>query len=92
MKYSLSYQDIVEIMGERGLKIRWNRGLFDTFTCTPNLPEEWPIMSLKAIKAFGKEFDTSIERCHRNIKINITVEGNVSSYICMAGEKITIKL
>jgi hypothetical protein len=65
---------------------------FDSFTCAPSLPEEWPSMSLKAIKAFGKEFDMSIERYHGNLKVNITVKGDVASYTCMAGGKINITL
>jgi hypothetical protein len=66
---------------------------FNSFSCTPNLPKEWPAMSLKAIQAFGKEFDMSIERQAGELKVSINVkDGILQAYTCKAGQQIHITI
>jgi hypothetical protein len=64
---------------------------FNSFTCAPNLPQEWPSMALKDIKAFGNKFDISVERHNENLKIIITIKGDaVRTFICKTGEFINV--
>lgn len=66
---------------------------FDSFTCAPNLPEEWPAMSLKNIRAFGKEFNLTVQRHEAGLKIHVAVkDGLEETFACKAGESIHIKL
>ena len=47
---------------------------FNTFNCTPRLPEGWDYMKLKNIKAFNTTFDIEVYR--RNGKIDILINNN----------------
>ena len=47
----------------------------DSFECTPFLPEDWPRMALREVKAFGKTWDLVVEREGNLQKVTITSGG-----------------
>ncbi len=67
-------------MSESALYCRiFTEGLFgilptglDRFRCTPRLPEGWPRMELRSIRAFGRTWDLVVE--HRGTKVCVIVE------------------
>lgn len=73
------------LASESGLYCRvYIEGLFgllptglDRFTCTPRLPDGWPAMSLRRIKAFGRDFDLAVERVGQKLLIRLLVENKV---------------
>jgi len=65
---------------------------FDSFTCTPRLPEGWKRMALRSIKAFGRDFDIVVERCGQDLEVNIIIEGQEQKYKCKDGECVKVKL
>ncbi len=65
---------------------------FDSFTCTPRLPEEWDRMALRSVKAFGRDFDITVERSGAELAVNVSAGGKVLQYRCIAGEGIEVKL
>ncbi len=44
----------------------------DRFRCTPRLPDGWPRMALRSIRAFGRTWDLVVER--RGKKVRVFVE------------------
>lgn len=68
------------LASESGLYCRiFTEGLFgvlptglDRFSCTPRLPDGWPSMALRHIKAFGGGFDLRVTR--KGPKIQVRVE------------------
>ena len=44
----------------------------DSFRCTPRLPEGWPRMALRSIRAFGRTWDLVVER--RGPSVGVIVE------------------
>lgn len=62
--------NMAHLSAESGLYCRvFTEGLFGivpsglkSFTCAPQLPQEWNEMKLKNIKAFGEDFNLSVER------------------------------
>jgi len=42
---------------------------FNSFSITPRLPESWDEMSLKKIKAFGKDFDIIVRKDDRKLQL-----------------------
>lgn len=62
-----------------------------SFTCKPNIPNEWEKMSLKAIKAFGTSFDLAIEHTEIPSQVKVTVTSDTAqTYLCHDGEEVTI--
>jgi hypothetical protein len=43
----------------------------DRFRCTPRLPDGWPRMALRSVRAFNRKFDVVVER--RGEKLHLTV-------------------
>lgn len=50
---------------------------FRTFEMTPRLPAEWDFTRLKHIRAFGSDFDISIERAGDRLDVQVCEAGNV---------------
>lgn len=48
---------------------------FDSFECTPWLPQAWPKMALRDIRAFGASWDIEVERDGGQQKVTITRDG-----------------
>lgn len=48
---------------------------FNSFTLTPQLPNEWNQMSLKNVHGFGKQFDIEVKRESAKIHLTITCSG-----------------
>jgi hypothetical protein len=46
------------------------------FRCTPRLPDNWPSMSLKHIKAFGGDFDITVTRADAKLRVHVTQAGH----------------
>ncbi len=44
---------------------------FRSFNCTPRLPKAWPKMELKHINAFQNDFNISVERINRKLRVTI---------------------
>ncbi len=47
----------------------------DAFECTPFLPENWPRMALREVKAFGATWDLMVEREGKHQKVTVTRGG-----------------
>jgi hypothetical protein len=47
----------------------------DRFRCTPRLPDGWPRMALRSIKAFNRTFDVIVERRGDSQKLSVTIDG-----------------
>lgn len=47
----------------------------DRFRCTPRLPEGWPRMALRSIRAFGREWDLVVERREERLGIIVQQAG-----------------
>ena len=67
---------------------------FNTFTLTPQLPDEWNFMYLNNIEAFqNSPFDIKVDRDGDKIKTQIVKDGKtVKSYTSKVGETLNIKL
>ncbi len=65
---------------------------FDSFCCTPRLPEEWEKMSLRSVRAFQKEFDISVRRSGGKLILGIAWDGREQQYPYAEGETIEVKL
>ncbi|MBA3936646.1 MAG: NPCBM/NEW2 domain-containing protein [Planctomycetes bacterium] len=72
-----------QLSSESALYCRvFSEGLFgilptglDRFRCTPRLPDGWPRMALRSIRAFGREWDLVVERQGGNLAVTATVAG-----------------
>jgi hypothetical protein len=72
------------LASESGLYCRiFIEGLFgilptglNTFRCTPRLPDNWPSMSLKHIKAFGGDFDMIVTRADAKLRVQVIQAGH----------------
>lgn len=68
------------LSAESGLYCRvFTEGLFgirptslNSFDFTPRLPISWPVMSLKNVHAFDKDFDIVVKRVNKKLKITIS--------------------
>jgi hypothetical protein len=47
----------------------------DSFTCTPRLPDGWPAMALRDLRAFGRSWDLVVTREGDLLKTTVTSEG-----------------
>lgn len=65
----------------------------DRFRCTPRLPDGWPRMALRSVRAFGRNFDVVVER--RGLKQHLTVTSSgqtVTELDLASGESTEIHL
>lgn len=66
---------------------------FNSFNCTPRLPEGWNEMSLKNIHAFNNVFDVTVSREDKEkLAITISREGKQRRYMIREGDTQLIKL
>lgn len=49
----------------------------DRFTCTPRLPDGWPSMALRHVKALGSDFDLVVERSGQKLQVRVLQGGKV---------------
>lgn len=66
---------------------------FNSFNCTPRLPNGWQQMALRNMHSFGSVFDIMVSRAGAD-KLNITIkkEGKEKSYIIKEGATQKIQL
>lgn len=90
-----------QLSAESGLYCRiFTEGLFgirpigfNSFKCTPRLPEEWDHMALNNIHSFGKVFSINVSREKGGeILIRITEDSGTHSYKISDGETANIQL
>ena len=62
---------------------------FNSFQLTPRLPQEWDKMTLRHVKAFGKDFDITISR-KDNKKLTVEIDGK--TYTVKEGKSVNITL
>ncbi|OHT44969.1 hypothetical protein [Flavobacterium tructae] len=89
------------LSAESGLYCRiFTEGLFgirptalNSFDFTPRLPKSWPMMKLRHINAFEHDFDITVERVDKKLKITIS-EGRkiITKKIIEDGSTINISL
>ena len=68
------------LSAESGLYCRiFTEGLFgirptglNSFDFTPRLPKSWPVMKLRQIHAFEKDFDITVERVNKELKVTLS--------------------
>ncbi len=66
---------------------------FNSFNCSPRLPENWKQMALRNIHAFGNVFDLKITRRNREkILVTITKSNGTHTYTIRDGETVNVKL
>lgn len=66
---------------------------FNSFTCSPHLPSEWSFMTFRSIKAFGRDFDLTVERIENKYKITVIINKNqVREYFCEMNSAVSIFL
>ena len=85
------------LSGESGLYCRIiTEGLFgirptgfNSFSLKVQMPSGWDRMSLREIKAFGKDFSISVERAdEKKIKITILCDGRTQNWTVRPGQEI----
>jgi hypothetical protein len=90
-----------QLASESGLYCRiFTEGLFgilptgfDRFRCTPRLPEAWPSMALRSIRAFGRDWDLVVERQGARLRITAGAAGGKTVETVIApGESADIVL
>ena len=65
----------------------------DRFSCTPRLPDGWPKMALRSVRAFNHDFDLVVERKGDGQLISILQNGKtLSSQEIAIGKTVEIKL
>ncbi|SMO91641.1 hypothetical protein [Flavobacterium nitrogenifigens] len=89
------------LSAESGLYCRiFTEGLFGirptglhSFDFTPRLPKSWSTMKLKRIHAFERDFDITVERAGKNLKLKITDGKKLTiNKVIKDGNTINIKL
>ena len=90
-----------QLAAESGLYCRiFVEGLFgilptgvDRFQCTPRLPDQWPSMALRHVKAFGRDFDVVVERSGQNLRVRV-LQGDkaVQDKVIAPGESLETAL
>jgi hypothetical protein len=89
------------LSAESGLYCRiYTEGLFgirpiglNSFTATPQLPDDWKFMRIRKVHGFQKEFDIEVQREGNNIRIIVTTEGTqVFNQLTANGKCQTIHL
>jgi len=65
----------------------------DSFECTPWLPQAWPRMALRDVRAFGRAWDLVVERAGDQQKITVSSGGRtVLTAVGPAGQTYTVAL
>jgi len=65
----------------------------DRFRCTPRLPDGWPRMALRSVRAFNRDFDVSVERRGQSQHLTVTCGGRIVTESDLArGESARIHL
>ena len=75
------------LSSESGLYCRiFTEGLFglrpsglDRFVCTPRLPDGWPRMALRSVRAFNHNFDVVVERQGQGLHLAVSQDGKTVS-------------
>lgn len=89
------------LSAESGLYCRvFTEGLFgirstglNSFDLVPRLPQSWPKMSLSSIYLAGKNFDITVERINKKLKITVSDKNKVwIEKVIKEGETIQVKL
>ena len=89
------------LSSESGLYCRiFTEGLFgirptglSSFRCTPRLPEGWPRMALRSVRAFNNNFDIVVEARGKNLHLTVNQEGRaVAEHDLAQGESVDVHL
>ncbi len=89
------------LSSESGLYCRiFTEGLFgllptglDRFRCTPRLPDGWPRMALRSVRAFNRNFDVVVERHGESQHLTVIQGGKiVAEHDLKAGESAAVRL
>ncbi|MBF4466819.1 hypothetical protein [Flavobacterium sp. LC2016-12] len=89
------------LSAESGLYCRiFTEGLFGirptglhSFDFTPRLPKSWPVMKLRHVFAFERDFDITVERVNQKLKITITYgKETVFNKVIKDGDTVNINL
>ena len=89
------------LSSESGLYCRiFVEGLFgiqpvglNRFRCTPRLPEAWPTMALRHIKAFKHDFDIVVLWANQQFQVRVLENGRIlQEQTIKPGETIEVKL
>ena len=59
-----------------------------SFTCNPRLPQGWPAMSLRQVKAFGRTFDLEVTRAGGDVVVKVHIDGK--TLVCAPNTEITL--
>lgn len=89
------------LSSESGLYCRiFTEGLFgilpiglDRFQCTPRLPDGWPTMALRSVKAFGGDFDVVVSHAGEKLRVQVTQgKTTIEDATVHAGETIEVTI
>ena len=65
----------------------------DRFRCTPRLPDGWPRMALRSVRAFNRNFDVEVERRGETLHLIVSQQGRaVAEQDLKAGESAEVVL
>jgi len=65
----------------------------DRFRCTPRLPDGWPRMALRSVRAFNRNFDVEVERRGEKMRLIVSQQGRVvAEQDLKAGESAEVVL
>ena len=65
----------------------------DRFRCTPRLPEGWPRMALRSVKAFNRQFDVVVERRGKLQHLTVVLGGRtIAEHDLANGDSAEIRL
>jgi hypothetical protein len=65
----------------------------DSFRCTPRLPDGWSRMALRAVRAFGRNFDVEVERKGKKLLVKVIKSGRkVVEFKINEGDSAEVKL
>ena len=59
-----------------------------SFSCNPRLPQAWPAMRLRQVKAFGRNFDLEVLRAGREVTVKVRIDGK--TLVCPPNTEITL--
>ena len=63
------------------------------FQCTPRLPDGWPSMALRQVKAFNSNFDVVVTRVAKHLRVQILRQGqNIHEKTINPGETVDIEI
>ena len=65
----------------------------NSFSCTPRLPDGWPKMALRSVRAFNRNFDLVVERKGEGQLVTVLEKGKtIASHELAIGKAVEIKL